>query len=122
MACNAYMADITDPKHRTKRAGFMTGCFFIGYNIGKAMSGVIKEELGFMYNFGIGLGVSVLTGTYSLVFLKDTTKIREDRLKKEGGCSEGDDEGGKSEATLKHTTLEKIKQLFSIKQVKDGVK
>ena len=122
MACNAYMADITDPKHRTKRAGFMTGCFFIGYNIGKAMSGVIKEELGFMYNFGLGMGVSVLTGTYSIVFLKDSTQIRENRLRKEAGCSEKDAEGEKCEAPIKYTTLEKIKELFSITQVKDGVK
>ena len=33
----------------------MTGTFFIGYNIGKAMSGVIKEELGFLYNFALGM-------------------------------------------------------------------
>ena len=52
MACNAYLADITEPKHRTKRVAFMSGCFWIGYSSGKALSGVIKEELGFMYNFG----------------------------------------------------------------------
>ena len=65
LACNAYLADITDPKHRTKRVAFMTGSYFIGYNIGKALAGVIKEELGFMYNFGFGMGVAILTGVYA---------------------------------------------------------
>ena len=33
----------------------MTGTFIIGYNSGKALGGVIKEELGFMYNFSLGI-------------------------------------------------------------------
>lgn len=131
LACNAYLADITDPKHRTKRVAFMTGCYFIGYNIGKALAGVIKEELGFMYNFGFGMGVAVLTGVYAIVFLKDSASIREKRL--EVACSKENTEPdlqdkkdikdiGEQKEMNKYNTLEKLGQLFSIKQVQDGVK
>ena len=133
LACNAYLADITDPKHRTKRVAFMTGCYFIGYNIGKALAGVIKEELGFMYNFGLGMGVAVLTGVYAIVFLKDSACIREKRLEHELACSKnnaGADLQDKNEfqdireqrEMTTYNTLEKLRQLFSIKQVQDGVK
>ena len=124
MACNAYLADITEPKHRTKRVAFMTGCFWIGYNSGKALSGVIKEELGFMYNFALGMLVSVLTSVYAMVFLKDSTRIREERLRREAA---GD---GKSDETVKKdmqvisnsTVKEKLKELFSLMNVKAALK
>ena len=109
----------------------MTGCYFIGYNIGKALAGVIKEELGFMYNFGFGMGVAVLTGVYAIVFLKDSASIREKRL--EVACSKENTEPdlqdkkdikdiGEQKEMNKYNTLEKLGQLFSIKQVQDGVK
>lgn len=130
LACNAYLADITDPKHRTKRVSFMAGTFFVGFNIGKALAGVIKEELGFMYNFGFGLGVAVLTGVYALVFLKDSAIIREERLKQDATCSEKNIEGDlqdikhirEEKEVNKYNASEKLRQLFSIKQIQDGVK
>ena len=33
----------------------MAGTFIIGHNIGKGISGVVKRDLGFMYNFGLGM-------------------------------------------------------------------
>ena len=124
MACNAYLADITEPKHRTKRVAFMTGCFWIGYNSGKALSGVIKEELGFMYNFALGMLVSVLTSVYAMVFLKDSTLIRDKRLRKEAA---EDGKGDKTETkklqmSSKATTVDKLKQLFSLMNVKAALK
>lgn len=111
----------------------MTGCYFIGYNIGKALAGVIKKELGFMYNFGFGMGVAILTGVYALVFLKDSAKIREERLEKERACSEKntDEVDIQDKKDTKNTgeqlirannNLEKLRQLFSLKQIQDGVK
>ena len=124
MACNAYMADITEPRHRTKRVAFMTGCFWIGYNSGKALSGVIKEELGFMYNFSLGMLVSVLTSVYAMVFLKDSTLIRDKRLRKEAvEDGKGDKiEKKKQQMIPKSTTLDKLQQLFSLMNVKAAVK
>ena len=124
MACNAYLADITEPKHRTKRVAFMTGCFWIGYNSGKALSGVIKEELGFMYNFALGMLASVLTSVYSMIFLKDSTLIRDKRLRKEAvEDGKGDKiEKKKQQMIPKSTTLDKLQQLFSLMNVKAAVK
>ena len=124
MACNAYLADITEPKHRTKRVAFMTGCFWIGYNSGKALSGVIKEELGFMYNFALGMLVSVLTSVYAMVFLKDSTLIRDKRLRKEAAeDGKGDKiETKKLQMSSKATTMDKLKQLFSLMNVKAALK
>ena len=126
MACNAYLADITDPKHRTKRFAFMSGCFSIGFNIGKGLSGVIKEELGFMYNFAFGMLASMLTGAYAVVFLKNSAHARAMRLHKETA----DEKEGKTNSDEKEevkqikeaTTQEKLRQLFSLKNIKDGVK
>ena len=124
MACNAYLADITEPKHRTKRVAFMTGCFWIGYNSGKALSGVIKEELGFMYNFALGMLVSVLTSVYAMVFLKDSTLIRDKRLRKEAAeDGKGDKiETKKLQMSSKATTMDKLKQLFSLMNIKAALK
>ena len=124
MACNAYLADITEPKHRTKRVAFMTGCFWIGYNSGKALSGVIKEELGFMYNFALGMLVSVLTSVYAMVFLKDSTLIRDKRLRKVAAeDGKGDKiETKKLQMNSKATTMDKLKQLFSLMNVKAALK
>ncbi len=83
MSVNAYMADITEEKHRTKRVAFMSGLFPIGFNIGKALGGLIKEQLGFMYNFGIGMLLSLTAMLYVLLFVRDSIKIRDARLRKE---------------------------------------
>ena len=124
MACNAYLADITDPRHRTKRFAFMSGCFSIGFNIGKGLSGVIKEELGFMYNFAFGMLASGLTGAYAVVFLKNSAHLRTVRLHQET-AEEGktnSDEREEGKQMEEATPQEKLTQLFSLKNIKDGVK
>ena len=129
MACNAYLADITDPKHLTKRVAFMTGGCVVGFNIGKGLSGVINQELGFMYNFAFGMLSSVLTAVYAIVFLKNSVRIRELRLHHKTGIDVVEKKGKTNLDSLKDgkqlnvaTTHEKIRQLFSFKNVKDGMK
>lgn len=127
MACNAYMADITEPRHRTKRVAFMTGCFWIGFNSGKALSGVIKEELGFMHNFALGMLASVLTSVYSVIFLKDSTRIRDERLHREAVRANNNDgpityKKNHINVLSESTNLEKFKELFSLKNIQDGVR
>ena len=121
------MADITEPRHRTKRVAFMTGCYWIGFNSGKALGGIIKEELGFMYNFALGMLVSVLTSVYAAVFLKDSTRLREERI------HQGAFRANKTDRPITHnknqtnvisetTNIEKFKKLFSLKNIQDGVR
>ena len=77
-----------------------------------------------MYNFVLGMLVSVLTSMYAMVFLKDSTRIREERLQREAA---GD---GKSDETIKKdmkeppsaTTKEKLRELFSLMNVKAALK
>ena len=114
MSVNAYMADITSEKTRTKRVAFMTGLWPIGMNIGKALSGVIKDNLGFMYNFGLGMLLAALSGLYVIVFVKDSVEIRKQRLEREG-YPEGYKEPEASEKSG-------IRTLFNLDNVKMGVK
>ena len=129
MACNAYLADITDPKHLTKRVAIMSGGSLIGINIGKGLSGVINEELGFMHNFAFGMLSSVLTAVYAIVFLKNSVRLREMRLHHKTGIDVVEMKGKTNLDSLRDgkqlnaaTTHEKIRQLFSFKNIKDGMK
>ena len=129
MACNAYLADITDPKHLTKRVAIMSGSSLIGINIGKGLSGVINEELGFMYNFAFGMLSSVLTAVYAIVFLKNSVRLREMRLHHKTGIDVVEMKEKTNLDSLRNgkqlnaaTTHEKIRQLFSFKNIKDGMK
>ena len=121
------MADITEPRHRTKRVAFMTGCYWIGFNSGKALGGIIKEELGFMYNFALGMLASVLTSVYAAVFLKDSTRIREERLHKEAFRANKTDRPithnkNQNNVISETTNIDKFKNLFSLKNIQDGVR
>ncbi len=73
MACTAYMVDITSPQERTKRVAFMAGLNPIGFNLGKGLSGLIKDNLGFMSAFGFALIVSVLTAAYVILFVEESS-------------------------------------------------
>ncbi len=83
MAAHAYIADATDVRTRTSRMAFLTGLWPVGSNIGKALSGVIKERLGFMYNFGFGMIMSVVAILYVVFFMKESTVIRDERIRRE---------------------------------------
>ena len=128
MACNAYMADVIGLKHMTKRVAILTGFFFAGFNIGRGLSGVINKELGFMYNFGFGILVSVLTGAYALIFLKDSIAIREERMRRDmeadksrdAVLTEQGDRGEVVEEVPKTTRVSKLTQLFSLNNVREG--
>ena len=129
MACNAYMADVIGLKHMTKRVAILTGFFFAGFNIGRGLSGVINNELGFTYNFGFGILVSVLTGAYALIFLKDSISIREERIRRDIEADKSwdaapEEQGGRGEVVVmevpKTTRMTKLTQLFSLNNVREG--
>ena len=76
LACYSYMADISDTKSRTKRLSLLDGLFPLGFYIGNASSGYIKKNLGFMYNFSLGMLFAMLAMGYTCLFVKDSRHIR----------------------------------------------
>lgn len=111
MAVNAYMADVTDHKHRTKRVAFMAGLWPVGFNIGKALSGVIQSRLGFLYNFGIGMLLSLVAMVYVVIFVPESTKLRDKRM--------GVEREKKKESVMESWT-KKFKDLFDFSNLKEG--
>ncbi len=92
MTCNAYMADITDPKHRTKRVAYMAGLHPIAFNVGKGLGAVVKENLGFTALFSLSLGIAVAGELYVVLCLPDSLPIRERRLKAMEKVAGGEEE------------------------------
>ena len=79
MAANCFIADITTPETRTKRMSLLNGLSPVGSNIGKALSGMIKSNLGLMYNFIIGLTVTLISTLYVLLFVTDSQELVRER-------------------------------------------
>ena len=96
----------------------------MGFNSGKALGGVIKTHLGFPYNFALGMLASMLTSLYAVVFLKDSSCLREERLSKEAFKDKEDIYVSKSQTHVVSTAtnLEKFKKLFSLKNIQEGVR
>ncbi len=76
LGCYSYMADITTREKRTKRIAFMDGLFPIGFFVGMSLSGVVKEKIGFVANFGFGMGGALLTMVWAIFLLKDSRNMR----------------------------------------------
>ena len=95
----------------------------MGFNSGKALGGVIKTHLDFLYNFALGMLASMLTSLYAVVFLKDSSRLREERLGHEA-FNDKDTDVIKSQTHVVSTAtnLEKFKELFSIKNILEGVR
>ena len=53
--CYCYLTDVTTEKNRTKRFAYLDGLWPIGYFTGMFFAGMIKEDLGYMYNYALGI-------------------------------------------------------------------
>jgi len=76
LACYAYISDISTKEERTKRLAFLDGLFPAGFFTGMAISGFIKEHIGFYGNFCLAIFFSFLAMMYAIFFLKDSRKMR----------------------------------------------
>ena len=61
----------------------MDGVFPIGFYVGNALAGPIKHKFGYLYNFGLGMLMTLLGFFYVAFFLPDSIPIRDQRLKRE---------------------------------------
>ena len=83
MASYSYIADISDAESRTRRIAFLDGMFPIGFYIGNTFAGIIKKNLGFMYNFSFAMIFAALATLYCVFFVKDSRIERDRRVIKE---------------------------------------
>ena len=69
------MADLTkkeSEKSATVRLAIMDGLIHIGFYVGNAMAGPIKNNLGIKYNFSLGLLFAVISAVYTIIFVKES--------------------------------------------------
>ena len=83
LACYSYISDVSEPEMRTKRIAFLDGVFPVGFYLGNSLSGIIKMQLGFMANFGLGMASATLAVLYCIFFVKDSHIKRDERLEKQ---------------------------------------
>ena len=109
-ACYSYITDITSEKNRTIRFAYLDGLWPIGFYTGMMLGGFIKNKIGYMYNFSLGVLVrfvwsfrycsirnvptkrcikfkafqcfSIVAMVYTLVIVKDSRILREERQTK----------------------------------------
>ena len=88
LAVYSYMSDITTSKVRTKRLAFLDGVFPIGYTLGNSLSGLIKSQFGFYYNFGFGILFATLAILYCCFMVKESRSVRNEgeQLNDESMC------------------------------------
>ena len=55
LAAYSYIADVTSAENRTQRIAFLDGLWPIGYFFGMYLAGQIKTNLGYMYNYSLGM-------------------------------------------------------------------
>ena len=62
---------------------FLDGLFPIGFFTGMSLSGIIKKNLGFYANFGLGMAAAFLATMYGIFILKDSRDMRPPEVMKE---------------------------------------
>lgn len=78
-----YLTDISTVETRTLRFAFLDGIWPIAYYSGKFFGTMSKVYLGYLSTFAFGMLFSVLGFFYTVIFVKDSIQIRDERLAKE---------------------------------------
>ena len=83
LASYSYISDVSDAESRTRRMAFLDGMFPIGFYAGNSLSGIVRKNLGFMYNFSFAMVFTVMAVLYCIFFVRDSRVLRDKRLTKE---------------------------------------
>ncbi|XP_065210832.1 lysosomal proton-coupled steroid conjugate and bile acid symporter SLC46A3-like [Planococcus citri] len=68
-----YVCDITEPKDRTMRLGFVGAILIVCLVLGKGGAGIILRNLGFFQSYLLCFVLSVISLIFGLIFIKDTS-------------------------------------------------
>ena len=82
LAAYAYITDVSKPKIRMKRLAYLDGAFPLGFYIGNFLSGIVKNRLGYYFNFGFALLLDTLSILYCIYFVKDSRTIKTETCQK----------------------------------------
>jgi Na+/melibiose symporter-like transporter len=125
MGCYSYIADITSEENRSFRLSIIDALWPIGFFTGMALSSVIKTELGFTYNFALGMLCALLAMLYTIFFVKDSRKLRLKQLAKErmkkGIVQEVEVLSSPRPLPPRTSVGQKLRSLFDIRNVKKGM-
>lgn len=76
----AYISDVTNPKYRTKTFGYSSAVFGAGLIFGPAIGGLLLT-INFSAPFFFAAGICLLSIILVIIFLPESLKKREDKLK-----------------------------------------
>ncbi|MBL4677208.1 MAG: MFS transporter [Mucilaginibacter sp.] len=76
----AMVSDISSPKERAKNFGILSSAFGFGFVIGPAVGGLLSK-FGMKVPFFFAAGIAVLGVILSMLFLKETNKLKNATLK-----------------------------------------
>lgn len=92
LGCYCYIADISKPEDVTIRIAIMDGLFHIGFFIGNAFAGPIKKNLGLPYNFALGILLTCISASYTLIRVKESLvplDLQKQKRENDPGTEEG---------------------------------
>jgi hypothetical protein len=108
---------------RTKRIAFCDGMFLMGFYIGNMLGGPVKENLGFGYNFALGMICSLLAVAWCIFYVKDSKELRDARLRKELQLDEFNDNDLPMSEIRRRSSIKAIKELQQAeKESKKGIR
>ena len=108
---------------RTKRIAYCDGMFLMGFYIGNMLGGPVKENLGFGYNFSLGMTCSLLAVAWCIFYVKDSKELRDARLRTELQLDEFMDSDTPMSELRRRSSIKAIRELQEAeKESKNGMR